>query len=59
MVMRLFFKLPQILKTETETVWDDHYQSDVPEMTYYSTYILYKCPVCSNVFLKSSMYLMV
>jgi hypothetical protein len=38
---------------ETEYMYDDYYEAEVPIATFYSDYTLYKCPVCSKVTLKS------
>jgi hypothetical protein len=38
----------------TETEWDEYYREEIPIVTFYSDYILYKCPVCSKVTLKST-----
>lgn len=37
----------------TDTEWDPYYKAEVPVVTFYDTYTLYKCPVCFKVTLKN------
>ncbi|WP_163102267.1 DUF4145 domain-containing protein [Peribacillus alkalitolerans] len=43
----------KVNEKEYEYMYDDYHGEDVPVATYYTTYTLYKCPVCSKITLKS------